>query len=95
MASARSIADGEHVEGYDVPLHRALTEPILLGGAPRGIAILNGTLAAAMGLGLQQWIAGLLLWLAGHSLAVFAARRDPDFASVLARHLRQKVYFSC
>lgn len=86
---------GSHVDGFEVPLHRALTEPILLGGAPRGIAILNGTLAAAMGLGLQQWIAGLLLWLAGHSLAVFAARRDPDFAAVLVRHLRQKAYLSC
>jgi type IV secretion system protein VirB3 len=95
MAGAGSIAAGRHVEGFEVPLHRALTEPILLGGSPRGIAILNGTLAAAMGLGLQQWAAGILLWLTGHSLAVFAARRDPDFAPVLARHLRQKVYFSC
>jgi len=86
---------GVHIDGFDAPFHRALTEPILLGGAPRGIAILNGTLAAALGLGLQQWIAGLLIWLAGHSLAVFAARRDPDFASVAARHLRQKAYFTC
>jgi len=83
------------IEGFEAPLHRSLTEPILLGGAPRGIAILNGTLAAAMGLGLQQWIAGLLLWLAGHSLAVFAAKRDSDFAPVLARHLRQKAYLTC
>ena len=86
---------GTSIEGFEAPLHRALTEPILLGGAPRGIAILNGTLAAAMGLGLQQWVAGLLLWLAGHSLAVFAAKRDPDFAAVVARHLRQKAYLSC
>jgi type IV secretion system protein VirB3 len=86
---------GMSIEGFEAPLHRALTEPILLGGAPRGIAILNGTLAAAMGLGLQQWVAGLLLWLAGHSLAVFAARRDPDFAAAVARHLRQKAYLSC
>ena len=85
---------GGQTEGFEVPLHCALSEPILLGGAPRGIAILNGTLAAAMGLGLQQWIAGLLLWLAGHSLAVFAAKRDPDFAHVLARHLRQKPVLS-
>jgi type IV secretion system protein VirB3 len=91
MAGSSPIA----LEGFEVPLHRALTEAILLGGAPRGIAILNGTLAAAMGLGLQQWIAGLLLWLAGHSLAVFAAKRDPDFASVLARHLRQKAFLTC
>ncbi len=84
-----------HLEGYDVPLHRALTEPILLGGAPRAIAIFNGTMAAALGLGLQMWIAGLVLWVLGHSLAVFAAKRDPDFARVLARHLKQKAWWSC
>ncbi len=94
MNRGGSIAGGGHIEGFEAPLHRALTEAILLGGAPRGIAILNGTLATAMGLGLQQWIAGLLLWLAGHSLAVFAAKRDPDFAPVLARHLRQKPVLS-
>lgn len=81
--------------GFEVPVHRALTEPILLGGAPRAVAILNGTLAAAIGLGLQQWIAGVALFFAGHTLAVFAARRDPDFMSVLARHLRQKGWWRC
>ncbi|TRO91265.1 conjugal transfer protein [Glycocaulis profundi] len=83
------------IEGFEAPLHRALTEPILLGGAPRAVAIVNGTLAAAVGLGLQQWIAGVLIWIAGHSLAVFAARRDPDFAPVMIRHLRQKGWWSC
>ena len=94
MAGSSAIV-GQSLEGFEVPLHRALTEAILLGGAPRGVAILNGTLAAAMGLGLQQWIAGLLIWLAGHSLAVFAAKRDPDFAAVIARHLRQKAFLTC
>jgi len=83
------------LEGFEVPLHRALTEPILLGGAPRGIAILNGTLAAALGLGLQVWLAGLVFWVVGHSLAVFAAKRDPEFATVLARHLRQRGWLAC
>lgn len=84
-----------HIEGFEAPLHRALTEPILLGGAPRAIAIVNGTLAAALGLGLQMWLAGLLFWVVGHTLSVFAAKRDPDFASVLARHLRQRGYLEC
>ena len=84
-----------HIDGFEVPLHRALTEPILLGGAPRGIAIVNGTLAAALGLGLQMWLAGILFWIVGHSLSVFAAKRDPDFASVLARHLRQRGWLAC
>jgi type IV secretion system protein VirB3 len=84
-----------HIEGFEVPLHRALTEPVLLGGAPRGIAILNGTLAAALGLGLQVWVAGLIFGIVGHTLAVFAAKRDPEFATVLARHLRQKGWLAC
>jgi type IV secretion system protein VirB3 len=86
---------GQHIPGFEAPIHLSLGSPILLGGAPRMIAIVNGTVAAAVGLGLQQWLAGLVLWAAGHSLAVFAARRDPDFAPVLIRHLRQKGYFSC
>jgi len=90
-----SAHSANHLDGFEAPLHRALTEPILLGGAPRTIAIVNGTVAAAMGLGLQMWIAGLALWVIGHSLAVFAAKRDPDFAQVLARHLRQKAWWSC
>lgn len=39
--------------GLEVPLHRLLIEPILLGGAPRTVAIANGTPAAVVGLGLQ------------------------------------------
>jgi len=84
-----------HIEGFEVPLHRSLTEPILLAGAPRSLAILNGTLAAALGLGLRLWIVGIVVWVLGHSLAVFAAKRDPDLALVLTRHLRQKGWLSC
>ena len=81
--------------GFEVPMHRALIEPVLLGGAPRSIAIVNGTIAAALGLGLQQWLAGIALWVIGHSVAVLAAKRDPDFAPVLLRHLRQRGHYSC
>jgi len=84
-----------HVEGFEAPIHRSLSEPILLGGAPRTVAIVNGTVAAALGLGLQQWIAGLVVWALGHTLAVVAAKRDPDFAPVLARHLRQRGHLEC
>ena len=70
----------EFADGFEVPLHRALTEPILLGGAPRTVAIANGTLAAAVGLGLQLW----------HSLAVWGAQADPQFMAVFLRHLKHK-----
>ena len=90
--SARLMAEGaDHggeVPGFSVPVHRALTEHILLGGAPRSLAILNGTLAAALGLGLRLWLVGLGLWAVGHFAAVWAAKRDPQFVDVVRKHLR-------
>ncbi|MEX5600986.1 VirB3 family type IV secretion system protein [Pseudophaeobacter sp. C1-32P7] len=80
--------DPDMIPGFVIPVHRALTEPILLAGAPRSIAILNGTLAAAIGLGLQLWLVGLLIWITGHLTAVWAAKRDPLFVDVVRRHLR-------
>ena len=81
--------------GYQVPLHRALTEPILLGGAPRGAAILNATIAAAIGLGMQLVLIGILFWIVSHSISVWAAKRDPHFVEVLIRHIRHEGYLSC
>ena len=78
----------EQISGFVAPVHRALTEAILLGGAPRSVAIVNGTLAAALGLGLRLWLAGLLHWFIGHMAAVWAAKRDPDFVEVVRRHVR-------
>jgi type IV secretion system protein VirB3 len=89
------MTGGGHIDGFEAPIHASLGQPILLAGAPRGLAIVNGTIAAAVGLGLQQWLVGIAVWAVGHSLAVFAARRDPDFAPVLLRHLRQKGHLAC
>ena len=76
------------ITGFYAPVHRALTEAILLGGAPRAVAIVNGTLAAALGLGLRLWLVGAAIWLIGHVAAVWAAKRDPAFVDVVRRHLR-------
>lgn len=80
--------EGAGIPGFEAPVHRALTEPILLAGAPRALAIVNGTLAAAIGLGLRLWVAGLVIWIVGHALSVWAARRDPHFVEVVRRHVR-------
>src|SRR5690606_2826085 len=76
------------VPGFTVPVHRALTEHIMLGGAPRSIAIMNGTLAGAVGLGLRLWLVGIAIWAIGHFAAVWAAKRDHQFVEVGRRHLR-------
>ena len=82
-------------DGYEIPLHRSLTEPVLMAGAPRAAAIAIGTLAAVIALGLRLWIPGLVTWALLHSAAVFLARLDPDFMAVILRSGRQREYLSC
>jgi type IV secretory pathway TrbD component len=82
------LESDDSVAGFYAPVRRSLTEPILMAGAPRTVAIINGTLAAAVGLGLRLWVVGAALWLIGHLAAVWAARRDPAFVDVVRRHLR-------
>lgn len=82
-------------EGYSIPFRHSVAEPIMMAGAPRGIAILNGTIAAAVGLGLQMWIAGIVIGILGHAAAVYAAKKDPAFIEVGMRHLKHRGYLSC
>jgi len=82
-------------EGFELVLHRSLTEPILIGGAPRAAAILIGTLAAVLALGLRLWLAGIILWVIGHSAAVWLAKRDPAFVEVAIRHTKHKGRLAC
>lgn len=89
------ITQADAIPGFEVPVHRSLTEPILIAGAPRSFAILNGTLAAAIGLGLRVWLAGLVIWIVGQALAVWMTRKDPDFLVVLSRHARHKGGLAC
>ena len=76
------------IPGFVTPVHRALTEPILMGGAPRSIAIVNGTLAAALGIGLRLWVAVS----SSGSSATWSPSGPPsaipEFVEVVRRHLR-------
>ena len=79
----------EPIAGFYAPVHRALTEPILLGGAPRAVAIVNGTLAAAVGLG----TAALDRRRARSGWSAISPRSGPPsaipaFVDVVRRHLR-------
>jgi type IV secretion system protein TrbD len=82
-------------DGFELVLHRSLTEPILIGGAPRAAAILLGTISAVLALGLRLWLAGVGLWIVGHAAAVWLARRDPEFVEVAVRHTKHKGWLSC
>jgi type IV secretory pathway TrbD component len=82
------MQNDESVAGFYAPVRRSLTEPILLAGTPRSVAILNGTLAAAVGLGLRLWLVGAVIWFVCQIAAVWATRRDAAFVDVVRRHLR-------
>ncbi|MGH1350234.1 MAG: VirB3 family type IV secretion system protein [Methyloligellaceae bacterium] len=81
--------------GFVVPLHRSLTERILLGGAPRNYVITICTLAAVLGLGLRLFVTGALVWGLGMALGIYAARRDPQFMDVTLRHIKHKGELGC
>lgn len=75
------------IEGYEIPLHRSLTEVILLGGVPRTPAILLWTTAAALGFGMQQiWVLPFAVLM--HVVLVALTRRDPFFFEVFIRALK-------
>jgi len=80
------------IEGYQAPIHRALTHPILIGGAPREFAILNGTVGAALLFGLHSLL-GVPLVIILHSVAVALTRQDPMFLETFKRHLNHKPFY--
>jgi type IV secretion system protein VirB3 len=84
----------EMPEGYVMALRNSLTRPILMGGVPRAFAILNATIGAAIGLGLQQPLIGLPLWALLQGAAAWAAARDPWFLETWPRHLAKPHYFA-
>jgi type IV secretion system protein VirB3 len=92
MSPSSSSADLEP-EGYRIPLRTSLTRPILMGGVPRGFAIANATIGAAIGLGLQEPLIGFPLWLVLQGAAAWAAARDPWFLETWPRHLAKPHFF--
>ena len=81
------MRDPRDVPGFLAPVRHALVAPILMGGAPRSWAILNGTLAAILAFA-GAIVPGVLLGIAGHLLGIFLARRDPDAVEVMKRAMR-------
>lgn len=76
-------------DGFYVPLHRSLTEPILIGGVPKGIALLNGTICSALLIGLSSfWPIGVGVFV--HLVFAYFTRKDPQWFEILKIHLKEK-----
>lgn len=79
-------------QGFEVPIHRSLTSPLLMAGVPREVAIINGTFTASIVLGLQ-FFWGIPIGILLHTMAVYATKRDPQFFEVLRRSMRLKPFY--
>ncbi len=75
--------------GFEVPLHTALTQPMLFAGVPRTLGILGLTFTLAVSFGLRVWWVGLPLGVVVHGVAIWLTRRDPLWFDVLRVHLKQ------
>lgn len=80
------------MDGFEVPIHRSLTQTILLAGVPRELAILNGTFTAAVVLGLHSPV-GLPLGIMLHIFFVALTKRDTHFLQTFRRQIKQKRYY--
>ena len=85
----------DQIPGFEVPLHRVADRADPARRRAAQLRHRQRHAAAAVGLGLRLWIAGLVLWLVGHALAVWVTRKDPAFLTVLSRHARHKGALSC
>jgi type IV secretion system protein VirB3 len=78
-------------------IHQALTRPALLGGAERGLAILNWLIVAALifGVGLHLYTVAIATTLgtAGHWALRQAAKFDPQLSELYIRHLHYQRYY--
>ena len=66
---------GSRIEGFEIGFHSSLSEPVTIGGVPRMIAVLNGTVTATLALGLQVPMIDIPLGLAVHVCAYWLTKR--------------------
>ncbi len=80
-----------------IPIHRALTSPILLAGAERELTIGVSFLSAII------WVAGkdiisvcmaLVEWMGGNAITRSLAKHDPELSKTYLRHIRYQAFYS-
>lgn len=80
------------MNGFQIPIHQALTQPILIGGLPREFAILTGTITAATVIGMHSF-GGLLVGAVVFVVGRLLAKDDPQFLQTFKRHIHERAYY--
>lgn len=79
-----------------VAVHQSLIRPILLGGAERTLALLNGVISAGLIFGIGSWQAAVLgvgFAIVVHWFLVQLANKDTQFFDIYRRHIQYQDYY--
>lgn len=79
-------------EGYYVPLHRSLTEPVLIAGVPRDFFFMNWSAGIAITISFTIY-PFLIITFILHALMIYVTKKDPQYFGALRRHINDKKYF--
>jgi type IV secretory pathway TrbD component len=75
------------LDGFEVPVHRSLVEPMLMAGLPRTVALVLWTVIAAFAFGLRQvWV--LPIGIVLHIACAAVTRSDPYFFDIVIPALK-------
>lgn len=73
-------------EGFRVTVHRSLTEPLMMGGVPRHIALFNGIATFALVMGAHNlWV--LPIGVITHLVLIALYRRDQHILGIIKANL--------
>lgn len=79
-----------------VVLHQSLIRPLLLGGAERTLALLNGVVSAGLIFGIGSWqaaVLGVAFAFVVHWGLVELAKKDTQFFDIYRRHIQYQDYY--
>ncbi len=82
----------EFIEGYELPLYLAATQPPLFFGLPRELGVLALVITLLIVLGLRMWLLGIMLGVALHAMCITLTRRDAYWLPVFRAHLKQPTF---
>lgn len=77
---------------YRLPLFKSLTEVFLLAGAPRDLAIFNGTIAVMFIILHAFYVLPLNVII--HIVGVYLGKKDPQCVACFSRYMHKKKYYS-
>jgi type IV secretion system protein TrbD len=79
--------DHDLPEGFRIELHTQISAPVTLGGVPRLAAIVIGTVALVVSLGLKAPYLGIPLGLGLWGISYRLTKDDPHLFETVRRHL--------